>query len=189
MDSVFLQISDILPIIAIVISASTAVGVGIGLYLQKKSSEMSAYDRLRADHIEILRLVVTNPHLKKIYDDKEKKEYKNVSEVKLSQADHQIINYYALEFDLYERLVEAFEDEKLFDEKEWNMWLEWLRSISKNWRFGYTINKHGEVWDVRAMIAICEKFKINVVNEKLEKKFKEHDPNFDPTYSKQEIRS
>ena len=146
-----------LDFIETIVIVGAFVGAIVGLILQKRVSKDDAYHALRKDHQEIVRLIISNDKLLNVYETVEGRRYEKAEKIELKKDEQLLVNFFILEFDLYERLYYAKEKKNLFKDEEWDMWLDWLMNYNKNWLFRYTLDRYGMVWEKGCVDAIYNK--------------------------------
>jgi len=124
-----------------------AATVGVMLFdirTQRKGLRQEAYQAVRADHTELVRMTLNTPLLNQVFENiqkPDKREWKDFTD-----DEKTIGHYYGLTFDLYERLF-ALYNEKKMKNKEWTQWMQWLKEESGHWLFEYIFRDIEDVLD------------------------------------------
>lgn len=162
--------------------AATVVFMIQSNYQQKKDSKKWAeeiniwtkefkydeYNEVRDDHHDLIRLQIEQPELLKVFDEvlqpnpgykKKGIEFDNYQSSinRLSKTDKQIFNFYVAEFDLYERVLDAKDENHALTDWEWTTWLLYLEKMSHHWLFVVAYNSMIKIFDPDFMEEIKEK--------------------------------
>lgn len=154
------------------LSATIFFAATVGLMLwdihnQKKAQRQDAYEALRDDHAEIVKLQLEQDEdLGEIWKKYKDSQPTNVDETKWTKSknkERKVFLFYVLIFDLYERIHWEIIKEEILDTKkqredEWEYWLEWLTRISNHWLFEYTFYDVFPVYEDEFVLSITERF-------------------------------
>lgn len=129
---------------AMIFFAATVGLMLLDIRTQRKGLRQAAYQAVRVDHTELVRMILNTPLLNQVYENiqkPDKREWKD-----FTNDEKTIGHYYGLHNDLYERLFALYE-EKIITPKEWEQWMQWLKEMSGHWLFEYVFRDVEDVLD------------------------------------------
>lgn len=132
------------------LSATIFFAATVGLMLwdtrtQKKGLHQEAYQAVRADHTELIRMILDKPFLNQVYDTVQRPSDKKAWE-DFTPDEKTIGHYYGLHFDLYERLFALYNKNEM-EKEEWKQWILWLKQMSGHWLFEEMFSEIANVLD------------------------------------------
>jgi len=143
------DISSVATFIGTIVLVLTLVVLIWQVKAQIRALKQDAYQRCQSDYSSIIRLLVENPELTKIYDDLSKTGVAGPSNwVRYSTDDKRLYNYLELNYELFER-VYLLRLDKWIDDSTWAQWNTWLKELAKHPLFKDIYEDNRNMFDKR----------------------------------------